>query len=134
MSSGYTSLMQGLPDAELEALAYGHPGHRRGHHGRHGHHRGHHTYTTTSLGRRGTSSLVRDLASLEGHPRRYSSLGRKSTTSLLRHGDSSLAMSLGQCPRGKVYDASKSRCVGLHSHTVAHHALKHALARANSSS
>jgi hypothetical protein len=73
-----------------------------------------HTYSTSSLQARSDSSLLRELAA--------------SPTSMR---SSSLAMSLGQCPEGSVYHMVKDRCVPIKSHTVAHHVIKHAIAKAN---
>ena len=81
-----------------------------------------HTYSTSSLQARSDSSLLRELAASP------TSMLAASPTSM--H-SSSLAMSLGQCPEGKVYHMVKGRCVPIKSHTVAHHVIKHAIAKAN---
>jgi hypothetical protein len=117
----------------LSSLKHGRRHHGRRHHGRH--HRAH-TYSTSSLGRRPTSSLLREvgagssLSPRRAHTYSTSSLGRRPTSSLLREvggsalpSTSSLVMSLG--PTTSSLRRSRS------GHSHAHRALKHALAVAN---
>ena len=146
MDSISTSSLQAIADAptsDLIRMAQGAGSlsslkHGRRHHGRR-HHRAH-SYSTSSLGRRATSSLLREVGagSSSLSPRRRhsystSSLGRRPTSSLLREvgagsslpSTSSLVMSLG--PTTSSLRRSRSRS----GHSYAHRALKHALAVAN---
>lgn len=113
-----------LPTTDLAHLAGVH------HSPRHHHGHGKHSYSTSSLRARSTSSLLREVgggsSSLHHHHRRH-----HRHHSPRHHRHSSVAMSLGQCPSHKVLDPKTGRCIGIHSHTVGHHALKHALTVAN---
>lgn len=71
-----------------------------------------HSYTTTSLRNRSTSSLMREV----------NSPGCRQT---------SIAVSLGQCPENHVYDIEQNSCVSVYSHKFANKALSYALFKAN---
>jgi len=79
-----------------------------------------HTYSTSSLQNRPTSSLMREV-------------NRPSTSSLMSPGcgQTSIAISLGQCPENHVYDIEQNSCVSVYSHKFANKALSYALFKAN---
>lgn len=72
-----------------------------------------HTYNTSSLANRSTTSLMREVGP--------SSCARST----------SIAISLGQCPKNHVYDADEDACVSVYSHKFANKALSYALFKAN---
>lgn len=78
----------------------------------------HHTYSTSSLKKRSTTSLKRQV-------------GLKTSSLKKHHMSSSLADSPGQCPRGEVFHIQDG-CIPKHSHKSAHHHLVHKLHKANS--
>jgi hypothetical protein len=70
------------------------------------------------------------------HSYNTSSLQNRSTTSLMREvgpscSQTSIAISLGQCPKNHVYDADQDSCVSVYSHKFANKALTYALFKAN---
>jgi len=77
-----------------------------------------HTYSTSSLKKRSTTSLKRQV-------------GLKTSSLKKHHMSSSLADSPGQCPRGQVFHIQDG-CIPKHSHKSAHHHLVHKLHKANS--
>lgn len=139
-----------MPTTDLQRLAkspgYGTPGY------------GTPGYSTTgydSLKNRSTTSLMREI---QGSPMAYNSmkynnnnnrhsytttsLKNRSTSSLLREVDqpmvsspvytqTSMAISIGQCPKNHVYDAEGQGCLSVYSHKFANKALTYALSRAN---
>ena len=91
-----------MPTTDLKVLA----GHKKPH-----------TYSTSSLKKRSTTSLKRQVG--------------LATSSLKKHHmSSSLADSPGQCPRGQVFHIQDG-CIPKHSHKSAHHHLVHKLHKAN---
>jgi len=80
-----------------------------------------HTYSTSSLQNRPTSSLMREV--------------NQPSSSLMRSpgcsAQTSIAISLGQCPEHHVYDIEQNSCVSVYSHKFANKALSYALFKAN---
>lgn len=77
-----------------------------------------HSYTTTSLKNRSTSSLLREVDQPMG-------------MSSPMYTQTSMAISIGQCPKNHVYDAEGQGCLSVYSHKFANKALTYALSRAN---
>lgn len=106
-----------------------------GNHGNHGNYGNHgnnqnygnhtnHTYSTTSLRNRATSSLVREVNNAP-------TPGPMMTSPMPVYSQTSMAISLGQCPKNHVYDMDGHGCISVYSHAFANKALSYALSRAN---
>jgi hypothetical protein len=121
-SSSLKRAIQGLPTTDLVRLAEPH------------------SYSTSSLQNRSTTSLMHEVNNNNNndhdHSYNTSSLQNRSTTSLMREvgpscSQTSIAISLGQCPKNHVYDADQDSCVSVYSHKFANKALTYALFKAN---